>query len=152
MSLYINDTSDFIGRINETKDVNKETNLVTLDIKSLYTNISNHERIETVKSTLNSVSQKPITTKFIIRFLFLTLTLKNFLFNGIYYLQKIGCAIGTICAPNYANIFMRKFEKAYIYLYIKICTETSELSKNLQVLNKSFINRGFNETFLDTEF
>ena len=34
----------------------------------------------------------------------------------------------------------------------KICTETLELSKNLQVLNESFINRAFNETFLDTEF
>ena len=164
--------------------------------------------------------------------------------------------MGTICAPNYANIFMGKFEKTYIYLYInkfsnfycrfiddiffiwngtviqlhefikklnnchptikfdfkfsktsiefldttvyknkeqnkllttvyckpadrinflhyssahprssiesipysqalrmkKICAETSELSKNLQVLKESFINRGFKEKFLDTEF
>ena len=34
----------------------------------------------------------------------------------------------------------------------KICAETSELSKNLQVLKESFINRGFKEKFLDTEF
>ena len=34
----------------------------------------------------------------------------------------------------------------------KVCTETSKLSKNLQVLKESFINRGFNEKFLDTEF
>ena len=34
----------------------------------------------------------------------------------------------------------------------KICTETSELSKNLQVLKESFINRGFSEKLLDTEF
>ena len=26
--------------------------------------------------------------------------------------------MGTICAPNYANIFMGKFEKTYIYPYI----------------------------------
>ena len=162
--------------------------------------------------------------------------------------------MGTICAPNYANIFMGTFEKTYIYPYInqfsnfycrfiddiffiwngsviqlqefikklnnrhptikfnfkfsktstefldatvyknkdqnklqttvyckptdyflhyssahprsliksipysqalclkKICAETSELSKNLQVLKESFINRGFKEKFLDTEF
>ena len=164
--------------------------------------------------------------------------------------------MGTICAPNYANIFMAKFEKTYIYPYInqisnfycrfiddiffiwngtviqlqefikklnnrhptikfdfkfsktniefldttvhknkeqnkllttvyckptdrrnflhytsahprsliksipysqalrlkKICAETSKLSKNLQVLKESFINRGFKEKFLDTEF
>ena len=34
----------------------------------------------------------------------------------------------------------------------KICAETSELLKNLQVLKESFINRGFKEKFLDTEF
>ena len=33
----------------------------------------------------------------------------------------------------------------------KICAETSELSKNLQVLKESFINRGFKENFVDTE-
>ena len=101
-----------------TKDINKDTILVTLDVKSLYTNIPNHEGIEAVKSALNSVSQKPIATKVIIKFLFLILTPNNFVFNGIHYLQKIGCAIGTICAPNYANIFMGKFEKTYIYPYI----------------------------------
>ena len=115
---YIKDTSDFINRINETKEINKDSILVTLDVKSLYTNIPNHEGIEAVKSALNSVSQKPIATKVIIKFLFLILTLNNFVFNGIHYLQKIGCAMGTICASNYANIFMGKFEKTYIYLYI----------------------------------
>ena len=115
---YIKDTSDFITRINETKDMNKDTILVTLDVKSLYTNIPNHEGTEAVKSALNSVSQKPIATKVIIKFLFLTLTLNNFVFNGIHYLQKIRCAMGTICAPNYANIFTGKFEKTYIYPYI----------------------------------
>ena len=33
-----------------------------------------------------------------------------------------------------------------------ICAEISELLKNLQVLKESFINRGFKEKFLDTEF
>ena len=60
---YIKDTSDFINRINEAKDIKKDTILVTLDVKSLYTNIPNHEGIEAVKSALNSVSQKLIATK-----------------------------------------------------------------------------------------
>ena len=36
---YEKDTSDFINRINKTKDINKDTILVTLNVKSLYTNI-----------------------------------------------------------------------------------------------------------------
>ena len=106
MPSYIKDTSDFINRINETKYINKETILVTLDVKTLYNNILHHEGIGAVKSALNSVYQKPIPTKVVIM-----LTLNNFVFNGIHYLQKIGCATGTICAPNDTNIFMGKLKK-----------------------------------------
>ena len=60
----------------------------TLDVKSLYTNISNHEGIEAVKSALNSASQKAIATNVFSKYLFLILTLNNFVFNGIHYLQK----------------------------------------------------------------
>ena len=27
----------------------------------------------------------------------------------------MGCAISAICAPNYGNVFMGKFERTYIY-------------------------------------
>ena len=54
---YVKDTSDFINKINETKDINKHTILVTLDVKSLYTNILNHEGIEAVKRALNCISK-----------------------------------------------------------------------------------------------
>ena len=81
LSSNIKNTSDFINRINETKDINKDTILVTLDVKLLYTNIPNHEGIEAVKSALNDVSQNPIARKVIIKFLFLILTLNNFVFN-----------------------------------------------------------------------
>ena len=63
--------------------MNKDTILVTLDVKSLYTNIPNHEGIEAVKSTLNSTSQKPIAMEVTIKLMFLILTLNNFVFNGI---------------------------------------------------------------------
>ena len=31
----------------------------------------------------------------------------------------MGCTMGTICAPAYANIFMAQFGKQHIYAYIK---------------------------------
>ena len=31
----------------------------------------------------------------------------------------MGCAMGTICAPAYGNIFMAQFEKQHIHPYIK---------------------------------
>ena len=45
----------------------------------------------------------PVATK-VITFLALILTLNNFIFNSKFYLQIKGCAMGTICAPTYANI------------------------------------------------
>ena len=90
-----------------------------MDVKALYTNIPNHEGIEAVKETLNNHAKKPIATRVIIKFLYLILTLNNFVFNGINYIQKIGCAMDTICAPAYANNFMEKFEKLHIYPYLR---------------------------------
>ena len=52
-------------------------------------------------------------------FLSLILTLNNFVFNYAHYVQTMGCAMGTICASSYANIFMANFEAKYIYPYIK---------------------------------
>ena len=90
-----------------------------MDVKALYTNIPNHEVIEAVKETLNNQAKKPIATRVIIKLLYLILTLSNFVFNGINYSQKKGCAMDTICALGYANIFMGKFEKLHIYPYLR---------------------------------
>ena len=67
----------------QNKKKNKDTILVTLVVKSLYTNIPYHVGIKTVKSALNFVSQKPIAMEVVIRLLFLILTLNNLVFNGI---------------------------------------------------------------------
>ena len=90
-----------------------------MDVKALYTNIPNHEGIEAMKETLNNQAKKPKATRVIIKFLYLILTLHNFAFNGITYIQKNDCDMGKICAPAYANIFMGKFEKLHIYPYLK---------------------------------
>ena len=31
----------------------------------------------------------------------------------------MGCAMGTVCAPSYANLFLTQFEYKHIYPYIK---------------------------------
>ena len=111
---YIKDTTDFINKTNGVQNITEDQFLVTLDVKSLFTNIPNHEGIKAAKEPLNSVPKKPIPTK-IIKFLFLIITFNNFVFNGIHYFQKQGCAMRTIFAPTYANIFMAKFEKNFMY-------------------------------------
>ena len=137
-----------------------------MDSKALYTNILNHEDIEAVKETLNNQAKKPIATRVIIKFLYPILTLNNFVFNGINYIQKKSCAMGTICAPAYANIFMGKFEKLHIYPCLRnfstfycwfiddiffLCNGTeSELTKFTHNLNQKHPTIKFELTYSGT--
>ena len=106
---YVKDNNNFINKINEVKSVPKNGYLVTMDVRLLYTNIPNTEGISAVKRAYDNYSKKTTTTKVITTFLALIFTLNNFVFNCISYLQIKGCAMGTICAPAYANIFMANF-------------------------------------------
>ena len=87
-----------------------------MEVPSRYTNIPNNERIKAFETTLK---RKNLQTKVIISFLKLILTLNNFIFNCTNFLQIKGCAMGTKCAPTYANIFMGIFEETHIYPLIK---------------------------------
>ena len=86
---YIKDPPDFIKKATDIQEDIKNTILVSMDVKSLYTSISSHEGTEAVKEKLNAQSEKPIAAKVTIKPLFLILTLNNFIFNSINYLHKI---------------------------------------------------------------
>ena len=113
---YIKDTNHFINKVNNFS-VPVNSILVTMDVRSLYTSIPNNEGIAATKKKFDSYIHKTIPTKIITTFLALILTLNNFVLK--FYLQIKGCAMGTICAPAYANIFMAEFEQKYIYQLIK---------------------------------
>ena len=61
-----------------------------------------------------------MATKVITTFLTLILTLNNLnIINSRNHQQTNSCAIGTICALSYTNIFMDHFEEKLIYPFIK---------------------------------
>ena len=95
-----------------------ESLLVTHNVKSLYASIPNNGGIKAVREAYDKHPSKSVSTKVIITFLSLILTLNKFIFNCSHYLQVTGCAMGTICAPTYANIFMAQYEAKHIYPYI----------------------------------
>lgn len=79
---------------------------VTLDVSSLYTNIPLAQGIEIFTAFLNTRSDKSVPTVFLITLLTLVLTCNVLVFNGKYYLQLIGTAMGTRVAPTFACLFM----------------------------------------------
>ena len=83
---YVKDTQDFLKKLEKVKDIPLESLLVTLDVKSLYTNIPNNEGIKAVKESYEKCKEKTVSRKVIITFLSLILTLNNFVFNCTHYL------------------------------------------------------------------
>ena len=105
---YVKDTPNFIKKVRNIQEDTRDKILQSMDLKSLYANIRKHEGMEAVKEKLIAQRDKPIATKVIVKFLFQILTLNNFIFNSINYVQIKGCAMGTITTPPYANIFKGK--------------------------------------------
>ena len=161
---YVKDSTDFIRKINSMQKIPDNSILVTMDVRSLYTNIPNKEGIEAVETTLK---RKNIGTAIISTFLRLVLTLNNFVFNSQNYLQIKGCAMGTKCAPSYANIFMGMFEERYIYpliekisnFYLRFIDDifliwtgtTDQLLKFKQQINEVHSSKKFDFNFSNKE-
>ena len=108
---YIKDTGDFISKLREVK-APKDSLLVTLDIDSLYTNIKTDYGLESVKKMFDKHPNSLRPDKEILELLQLCLENNDFQFNGKWYLQTSGTAMGKKFAPNYANIDMAIFEEA----------------------------------------
>ena len=113
---YVRDTQHLLEILLETK-VPPNSFLATLNVDSLYTNIDNKAGMKAVDTAFKN---NPILwinrvrdnrrDKEILELLKLSLENNDFTFNGDWYLQISGTAMGKKFAPNYANIFMADWE------------------------------------------
>ena len=83
----------------------------TMDIKSLYTVIPNNDGLLALRHFLNKrpVQEPPSHT--LVRLAELFLTLNSFSFNGDYFQQTGGVAMGSRLGPNYACLFVGHVEE-----------------------------------------
>ena len=110
---YVKDSTEFLKRIYRlNSNIPTNNNIrVTIDVKSLYTKILNDEGISASINLLKEhYASHNINLDVIHDTLELVLNSNYFEFNGQYYLQKHGTAMGTPMAPSYANIFMPALE------------------------------------------
>ena len=112
---HIKDTIDFINKIETIQNIPKDTILVTMDVKSLFTQIPHTEGTNAVAGAIENAKNTNISNRVILKLLSLTLHLNNFEFNGKHYLQKKGSSMGSKSSCRYADIFMDDFETKYIY-------------------------------------
>ena len=139
---FIKDTPDFIRKVEEINkeiDLPSNTILVTMDISSLYTNISHDDGIECAREALDERDDKQIPTEYIVRLLHVLLEYNIFEFNKEIYQQMIGTAMGSKPAPPYANIFLAKSIDKQIW----------QIADNLSINNCTML---FMKRFLDDLF
>ena len=114
LSSNVKDTTDFIKKleeINKSYNLPENSLLVTWDVKSLYTNITHKECLDSVFHFLQSTSTSRKKIEVILHFTDLILTSNIFRFGSDYFLQKSGIAMGNVTAPSLANLLMGLLKK-----------------------------------------
>ncbi len=106
---YVKDTKHFIESV-RALDVPPQALFFTIDIDSLYTNIPIEAGIEAVKNIFQKYPDPTRPDEELLQLLHINLTKNDFEFNGKYFLQIKGTAMGKRFAPAYANIFMAEWE------------------------------------------
>ncbi|XP_041424947.1 uncharacterized protein LOC121395456 isoform X1 [Xenopus laevis] len=104
---------DVLNQISEIQ-TDSNTLLITLDVESLYTSISHQLGLEALKYFLYSYLGESDETSFLIKMMGFILHFNYFTFQGKFYLQTQGTAMGTSCAPSYANLFLGHWEETVV--------------------------------------
>jgi len=118
---YLKDTYDFVEKI-RGMPTHPDDLIISGDISSLYTNMNIGRILRIVKIAF--IRSKPRFPErpdaHLLELLRLTLTANDFEFNGQWYLQIWGCAMGKKYAPHLADLFLLYFdEKATKWEQIK---------------------------------
>jgi hypothetical protein len=97
---------------------NKNSKLVTADVVSLYSSIDHKDCIKRVTDFIkDKFSSEHLTLKGFKNILKILLKFNIFKFNGSYYKQILGIAMGSKCGPALANTFVYTYEKIWLDLY-----------------------------------
>ena len=116
---YVKDTTHILNILDSFRFSNDggQSLVFTMDIKSLYTVIPNDEGLVSLKYFLDKREVKDPPTDTLVRMAELLLTLNTFEFNGDYYKQVGGVAMGSRLGPNYSCLFVGYVEERMLAEY-----------------------------------
>ena len=115
---YIKDTYHFVEKI-RNQEIPNNSFIVTADVTSLYTNMNLDRIISTIKQEFNNNPNPKRPDDLILELLETTLRRNDFEFNGKFFLQTCGIAMGRRYAPSAANIYMKSFDSDAMTYHIK---------------------------------
>lgn len=107
---YLKDTYHFINIVKGLW-IPSNSYFFSMDVASLYTNIDIPSGINAVKKCFAKYPDPKRPDLELLQLLEINLMRNDFVFNGQFYLQVKGTAMGKKFAPAYANIFMANWEE-----------------------------------------
>ena len=108
---YIKVTNHFLKKLSELGEIPEDVILCTVDVVGLYPNIPHEEGLEALRRALDGRENKSVSTESLTELAQVVLKNNCFEFNGEFYQQLQGTAIGTKFAPSYAILFMAALEE-----------------------------------------
>ena len=142
----------------EDKYFPSNVKLIAADIEALYTNINLELAINIIKDfAINKLDHEHLN---IVAFnLILKLIFENniFVYNQKYYVQILGIAMGSVCGPTIANIFVNYFEKKWLSIqkplyYKRFIDDLFIIFIDDGNFNFDFLNSSFNPLNLSNEY
>ena len=112
----LKDTFDFVNQVSQLEP-NEDSEMLSFDVESLFTNVPTLETIEQIldlaykdgKSIFHGLKRDELK-----HLLIVCTQESHFQFNGEYFDQTDGVAMGSPLGPLFANIFMSGFEKKHM--------------------------------------
>ena len=110
---HIHNTRDFVEQLKEVR-LKKEESMVSYDVTALFTSVPIPPALKIIEEKLiqdKDLQQRTrMSIKHIIKLLDFCLRSTYFVFQGQYYEQVEGAAMGSPLSPIVANIYMKHFE------------------------------------------
>lgn len=115
VSSYVANSTDFLRRLSSQR-LPPSSLLITLDVASLYTNISHEDARQVVHRVFTGFPDVPYLPPLVIveELLLFVLEHNIFVFNGQYFSQRHGVAMGTKLAPALATLYLTHIEEDFL--------------------------------------
>ena len=114
---YIKDSQDLINKTQYLR-LPSNVNLFSCDFDSLYTNIVHSDCVYLICDFLqDKFSNDHLNIVAFKRFLLFVLDNNYFTFDNTVYKQNVGIAMGSVCGPSIANLFVYIYEKKWLSIH-----------------------------------
>ena len=152
----VKDSFEFVKLISDFNV--SDTCMVSFDVSSLFTNVPLVETVDIIVSTVKMYPELCSVPPDLLKELLLFCTSRvQFLFNGVFYRQLDGVAMGSALGPLFANIFMGHVERLLSHdidssclLYVRYVDDTYALVRDRTAAHKLF--RLFNSAHVNLNF